>query len=285
MKKIKKHFLLSVSKDTSHQYGVRFLSYFFQNKNDVLVDILNVAHTQNPAYSSYGTNKSSSLKNELTFLEEVKQKMIDFGFPSENIRTESRQSSISTVRDIIAYGRKGLYDSLILGRRGLTLLENLIQDSVSSRILDEQCDIPIWICREPERHKKHLLVCTDGSQQSLNTADHVGFVLGAAPENNITVLHVKSRKNAVDEQQVFDRTISHIMENGIPRDRISTLTLEGDNAARVILDHARKNNFSVIAMGRKCQTAPRTGLARFFVGSVSGEVLNKLEGTSLWICK
>lgn len=286
MKKIKKHFLLSVSKDTSHQYGVRFLSYFFQNKNDVLVDILNVAHNiQNRGYSSYGPKKASSLKNELTFLEEVKQKMVDFGFPSENIRTESRQSSISTVRDIIAYGRKGLYDSLILGRRGLTLLENLIQDSVSSRILEEQCDIPIWICREPERHKKHLLLCTDGSQQSLNTADHVGFVLGAAPESNVTVVHVRSRKNSVDEQEVFDTTISHIVENGFPRDRISTLTLEGDNAARIILDYARKNNFAVIAMGRKCQTAPRTGLARFFVGSVSGEVLNKLEGASLWICK
>ncbi len=286
MKKIKKHFLLAVSKDTSHQYGVRFLSYFFQNKNDVLLDILNVSYSPpGSGYSSAGPKKSASTGNEQAFLQEVKQKMIDFGFPGQNIKTESRQSSISTVRDIIAYGRRGLYDSLVLGRRGLSLLENLIQDSVSSKILDEQCDIPIWICREPERHKRHVLLCTDGSQQSLNTADHVGFVLGAAPESNITILHVKSRKNAVNEQEVFDKAISHIMENGFSRERVSTMSLEGDNAARLILEYARKNNFAVIAMGRKCQTAPKTGLARFFVGSVSGEVLSKMERASLWICK
>ena len=284
MKKIKKHFLLTVSKDTSHHYGVRFLGYFFQDKNDVLVDVLNI--TRQPLGTSYSSGVTKNVTPaEKDFLSEVKQKMLDFGFPESNVRTDSRQSSFSTVGDIIAYGRKGLYDSIILGRRGLSLIENLIQDSVSSRVLDEQCDMPIWICREPERHKKHLLLCTDGSQQSLNTADHVGFVLGAAPENNITVLHVGSPRSGGAQQEILDNTVNQILDNGFPRERISTLTLEGNNAARVILNFAGKNNFAAIAMGRKCQTAPRTGLGRFFVGSVSGEVLNKLEGTSLWICR
>lgn len=279
MKKIKKHFLLAVSRDVTQQYGVRFLGYFFQKRDDVLVDVLNVGP------GSQGAGKGASPDKERDFLQEVKQKLVDFGFPNQNIKTDSRQGSISTVRDIAAYGRKGLYDSMILGRRGLSLIENLIQDSVSRRIMDEQCDVPIWICREPERRKKHLLLCTDGSQQSLNTADHVGFVMGASPENKITVLHVRSSKSFDNEQEIFDKTISQITDNGYPGDRISALTLEGSNAAGVILNYARENSFAVIAMGRQCQSTPKTGLARFFVGSVSGEVLNKLEGASLWICK
>ncbi len=286
MKKIKKHFLLSVSKDTTHQYGVRFLGYFFQNKNDVLVDILTIGPGQHGSgMSSGGGPRGVHLEKDREFLQEVKQKMLDFGFPGQNIKTESRQNSISTARDIVAHGRKGLYDSLILGRRGLSLLESLIQDSVSSKILDEQCDFPIWICRAPERQKKHVLLCTDGSQQSLNTADHVGFVLEAAPENNITVLHVKSSSSSGQEQEIIDKTISQLTENNFPGERVSTLSLEGGNPADVILKYARENNFAVIAMGRKCQTASKTGLARFFVGSVSGEVLNRMEAATLWICK
>ncbi len=286
MKRIKKHFLLTASKDSTHQYGVRFLSYFFQNKNDILIDLLNIAYNSGfSGYSSGGSKMGSSAGKEQAFLNEVKQKLLDFGFPEQNLKTDSRQSSVSAVRDIIAYGQRGLYDSIVLGRRGLTLLENLIQDSVSSRVLDEQCDMPIWICREPERRKKHLLLCTDGSQQSLNTADHVGFVMEAAPENDITVLYVRTPKTSGKDQEILDNTLSQILDNGFPKERISALTLEGGNVAKVILNYARENNFAAIAMGRKCQTSPKTGLGRFFVGSVSGEVLNKLEGASLWICK
>ena len=283
--KTNKHFLLAVGKDISHQYGVRFLSYFFSNKNDILIDILNIAN--NPEKSGYYypvQNQTSTESNQL-FLQEIQQRLHDFGFPRKNIRTDSRKNTISTVKDIINYGRKGLYDSLVLGRRGLTLLENLIQDSVSSKVLDEQCDIPIWICREPQRHKKHLLLCTDGSQQSLNTADHVGFVLNSAPEHDITVLYVRSGSPSANEQEIIDSTVSSITENNFPGDRISVITLQGSNAARVILNYASDNNYAVIAMGRKCRTAPGKGLSRFFVGSVSGEVLNKLESSSLWICK
>lgn len=279
MKKIKKHFLLAVSRDTTQQYGVRFLGYFFQDKEDVLVDILNVG----PA--SHGAGKGSLKDKGLDFLPDVKQKLVDFGFPEKNIKTDSRQGAISTVSDIAAYGRKGLYDAMILGRRGLSLVESLIQDSVSRKMLDEQCDVPIWICREPERRKKNLLLCVDGSQESLNTADHVGFVMGAAPENRITVLYVKSSGNPGNEQEIFEKTITQITDNKYPGDRISTLTLDGRNAAEVILNYARENSFAAIAMGRQCQSNSKKGLARFFVGSVSGEVLNRLEGASLWICK
>lgn len=284
MKKIKKHFLLAVSKDSTHQYGVRFLSYFFGNKNDVLVDVLNVTHkNQGSGYFSGGLQETS-LKTEKSFLGQVRQRMIDFGFPAENIRTEARAGAISTAQDIIAHGRKGLYDALVLGRRGLTLLESLIQDSVSSKVLDEQCDLPLWICREPERQKKNVLLCTDGSRQSLNTADHVGFVLEAAPDSTITVLHVSTGAGE-KQQEILDNTVAEILNNGYPRESIITLALEGSNPAEVILKYARINNFAVIAMGRKCQTSPRTGFSRFFVGSVSSDVLKNLERASLWICR
>ena len=286
MKKIKKHFLLSVSRDSTNYYGVRFLSYFFQDKNDILVDILNLSRgSLGSGYFSGAAPGKTAAADEQSFLEQIRQKMMDFGFPGQNLRTESRQTSVSTATDIIAYSRKGLYDALVLGRRGLTLLESLIQDSVSSKILDEQCDIPVWICKAPERQKKHVLLCADGSRESLNTADHVGFVLEGTPDKEITVLNVRSRGSRDNQQDIFERTIAQITDNHFPAGRIRTLSLEGEDTAGIILECARESKAAVIAMGRKCQAAPRTGLGRFFVGSVSGEVLNKMEGASLWICK
>ena len=283
--KTKKHFLLAVGKDISHQYGVRFLSYFFSNKNDILIDVLNIAYNPEQSDYYYPVQNQTSAHSDQPFLQEVLNRLHDFGFPSKNIKADTRKKAVSTVKDIINYGRKGLYDSLVMGRRGLTLLENLIQDSVSSKVLDEQCDIPIWICREPQRHKKHLLLCTDGSQQSLNTADHVGFVLNSAPEHDITVLYVRSGSQSGNEEQIIDATVSSITDNNFPHHRISSVTLEGSNAARVIINYASDNNYAVIAMGRKCRTNPQKNLSRFFVGSVSGEVLKNLESVSLWICK
>ncbi len=282
---IKKKFLMAVSKDASHQYGVRFLSYFFQNKDDIQVDILNISHHGiKSGYYSAKQSKASSQQSQ-DFLQEVRQKMMDFGFPDQNIQMETRQGSVSTASDILATGRKGMYDALILGRRGLTLLESLIQDSVSGKILDEQCDIPVWICREPERRKKHLLLCTDGSEESLNAADHAGFILESAPENNITVLYVRPPDSRGNEQSILDSTVARLTDNNIAGERISTLVLEGKNAARLILDHARDNSFAAIAMGRKCRQESRKGLSGFFVGSVSSVVLKNLEQASLWICK
>lgn len=282
---IKKKFLMAVSKDTSHQYGVRFLSYFFQNKKDIQVDILNISHQGvKSGYYSAKQDKVSSQKSQ-EFLREVRQKMVDFGFPDQNIQMETRQSSVSTARDILTAGRKGMYDCLVLGRRGLTLLESLIQDSVSGKILDEQCDIPVWICREPERQKKHLLLCTDGSEESLSAADHAGFILESAPENNITVLYVRPPDSRSNEQSILNSTLARITDNNISAERISTLVLEGKNTGRLILDYARDKGFAAIAMGRKCRTADQKGLSGFFVGSVSSVVLKNLDQASLWICK
>ncbi|WP_028575087.1 universal stress protein [Desulfonatronovibrio hydrogenovorans] len=284
--KIKKHFLLAVSNDLTFQYGVRFLGYFFHNKDELLIDILNV--TANPSHGGYASAqalRAESMEKGKSFLSQVNQKLVDFGYPEKNIRTDVKLSAISTVKDIISHGRKGLYDSLVMGRRGLTLLENLIQDSVSSKILDEQCDLPIWICREPERQRKDLLLCVDGSDHSLHTADHVGFVLNSDPKNRITVLHVRSSNDQSDPEQILTKAVEQITENKFPEQRISTLVLDSNNVGQTILRHAKENNFAAIAMGRKCRTKPRTGLSRFFVGSVSGAVLRDIQGMSLWICR
>lgn len=284
--KIKKHFLLSVGSEQTYQHGVRFLAYFFKNKEQILVDLLNISY--NPLKSGFGdsqiVSRSTSLEKGKQVLSLARQKMIDMGFAEESIKTDVKAASISTVNDIIAYSSKGLYDALILGRRGLTFLEALIQDSVSGRILDEQCHIPIWICREPQRQKKNVLLCTDGSQQSLNAADHVGFILSSDSEHQITILHVKDSEH-IDSEQTINQAISEIAENGFPRQRINTRVIEGKNVSRTIQEFARENNFAVIAMGRKCHSTPATGLSRFFVGSVSSKVLHELHETSLWICK
>ncbi|WP_052507488.1 universal stress protein [Desulfonatronovibrio magnus] len=280
-----KHILLATGNDRTHQYGSKFLGYFFQDKKNVLVDILCIAPVR-PSSQGQISNKKSSAKDMNSFqsvVDSVKSKLVDLEFPSENLKTDVKVNSLSTVKDIVAYGRKGLYDALVLGRRGLTLLENLIQDSVSSKILDEQCDIPIWICRMPEREYHNVLLCTDGSLQSLNTADHVGFMLNNDSRHSITIAHVQEQSGKTD--QIISNTLAQITDNGFPENRVFIEVLEGKNVSQIILDYADKNKFAAIAMGRKCSSSPAKGLAKYFVGSVSEKVLNNFTSSSLWICK
>ena len=94
------------------------------------------------------------------------------------------------VGDIAKEGKIGHYDAVVLGRRGYLVFECFLQDSVTREILDRKIDFPIWVCRQFEENRKNVLLCVDGSKQSLHIADHVGFVLKDEEEHTVTILHI-----------------------------------------------------------------------------------------------
>lgn len=289
--KLQKHFLLAVSSDQSYHYGTRFLGYFFQNKASCRVDLLSIVSHPEESIE----NKSELHPEQLSKMQTSRQaqgrqvlqsaadKLESLGFVQDNLKANLHAKTFSTVQDLVFFAQKGLYDSLILGRRGISLLENLFQDSVSSRVLDEQCNIPIWICREPRREKKDVLLCTDGSEPSLSIADHVGFVLQDEPHHNVTILYARSPKDNAYVDNIMHRTRERLTDNAVPESRIQQKVIQGRDASQAILNYAREQNFAVLAMGRRGRDKQATGWRRLFMGSVSEAVLKNLNQASLWI--
>ncbi len=288
---MEKHFLLTIGDDTSSLHAVRFTGHFFANKTTVKVTLLYIA--PNPNTGQYSTPASSQEARESNTLSTIYRQrgkealaragemLIQAGHPPENISTVLKFRHFGTVKDIIQEAEIGMYDAIVLGRRGVSRIEELIQSSVSKQMLEEDVATPFWICREPEMDRKNVLLCVEGSDPALRIADHVGFVL-EDQMHEITVFNVgnEGRDEAV---KVLQQAEQALLENNIKKGRITLKTIEAGDVAQAILDEAHRGQYAVVAVGTAGQA--QGFLNRLRSGSVCGKLVSSMRGAALWVSK
>jgi nucleotide-binding universal stress UspA family protein len=186
---------------------------------------------------------------------------------------------MGTVKDIIREARKGFYDAVILGRRGYALFENLLSSSMSRQILDHPIDFPVWICRQINPDRRHVLLCTDGSEPSLRMADHVGYMLNEDPDHRIILLHVAPHR-AAGESEILETAEKMLLEHRLPPERIEKRLAVARNVSEAILAEAKTENCAVVAVGRG-----GTGGKGWLSGSCSSRLLKELDEGALWVSR
>lgn len=286
---MEKHLLVTVSEQQKHLYADRFVGHYFSNRENMKITLFYTAPRPPAVWEGERTlggdiQRETQLKeNERKgrkALEGAKRLLLQRGFADENIKTKLQVRRFSKVMDIVQEGEEGLYDAVVLGRRGLSWLEQAFDGSVTKELMSREVGFPIWLCRRPDLERRNALVCIDGSEASIRVADHVGFILSDQEDQEVTLLTVTSR-GAWGEgktEAFFDGCKKHMEVNGFPGDRIRTKVVEGGNAAKAILKEAENGRFGVVATGR-------TGKGRgIFMGSVSTFLMKTLEKASLWIC-
>ena len=289
---MKRHLLLTLSKNYTAQYGISFLNYFFKNKEKLLIDLLYIAPNPrkntpiNPqsglSLSEIENLKSTYKRQGSETLENARNKLLKYGFSLTQIKTDLHFKQFSTAQDIIYHAHKGSYDALVLGRRGISFLEELLEDSVSKQVLNEKIDFPLWICRKPEKNRQNILLCADGSPQSLRIADHVGFIMQNQTEHKITIFHIQNN-SSYNATEIIKKTKEQIINNNFPQHLIEEKVAQGKNIGQTIFNHALNNNYAVIAMGRTGEH--QSGISKFFMGSTSSYIFKNLDKVSLWVCK
>jgi len=75
-------------------------------------------------------------------LEEAREKLIKAGFSSENITPKTATQEKGVARDILAEAETG-YDMIVLGRRGLSGIQEFVMGSVSNKVLHGAGNIPV----------------------------------------------------------------------------------------------------------------------------------------------
>ncbi|MCF8038352.1 MAG: universal stress protein [Desulfohalobiaceae bacterium] len=270
-----RHFLLTVSDDRSALFGVRFVNAFFKNKDKIKFTLLYIA----PRTGRQDTMVPVASESDTCdlVLQETVKRLIDWDFPEENLLCKVKKRMVSTSKDIIAEDNKGLYDAVILGRRGVSRLEELISDSVSIQMLEQERSAPLWICRHPDPKRQNVLICLDGSQESLHITDHAGFVLAGEDSHSLTLLNV--RQDSVDPDPLFQEARQVLANYDISGDRIKQKVLDSQNPAKAILAEADKGHYSAVAVGY-------SGLGKkglFKLGSVSLKLFYEIQGSALWI--
>ena len=230
------------------------------------------------------------------FLEEFKTLMVGLGEEEDLIDTVTRPRELGTAKDILDYARKGLYDAIVVGRRGHSLLREVFMGSISSNLLEHARNIPVWVVDGDVRSAK-ILLAADSSESSMRAAEHLSFMAGQSPDVRITLFHVVIEGSAPGAFIVDGFTDDFVMEEdrhyiedfhararqmfkdaGISEDRIEIKEVwRSGNVGSAIVEEAKKGDYGTVVVGRQ-------GVNRaFFMGSVSKYVLNRTEGRTLWV--
>lgn len=278
-----RHVLITVSENPSYLYGVRFVAAFLKNVGTMRVTLFYVAPPE--IVGKKGTNQGNrddrSVRAEEA-LRTAESILVQQGFRNENIEFKITTRKFGTVKDIIREGHQGMYDAVVLGRRGYTLFEKLFSYSVSREILDQPITFPVWICRDFEKDRRGCLVCVDGSEASLAVADHVGFMLCDEPHHDIILLHVVEEPGEEGYGiEALKEALRRVRENEVPAERVRIELIKGRKAADVILEKLESERCAVVAMGRTGRGQKRG----WFRGSCSEILLHHMNGFSLWISR
>jgi len=238
-------------------------------------------------------------ENSIRILNDTKSLMIKLAVNESQIETVSRSVVKGTAKDIIDYGRKGLYDAIVMGRRGISPLAEVFMESVTNRVLEHTNITPVWAIGGEVKSLK-IMVAVDGSESSLRAVDHVIFMLGENPDIRITLLHVMPRLrdyceiNFEDKEDILEDTIKQrdkqciddfyahaqkkIKEAGLKKSQLDFKRVVSTiNIGKSIVNEVRKGNFGTVVIGRRGTDDS------FFLGGVSRFVLASISNRAVWL--
>lgn len=294
---MQKELLLAISDDRAASYNLRFLKEVFTTFCDLKLTLFYVTPRKaswvmdEKKFVPRGTGfdelaKHKKAKGEAALQEAERWIREVGGCSGENIRTKVVHSKKGTVRELIDEAREGLYDALLLGRRGFSWFEEVFANSVCHEMLLADIDFPIWISRRPPSSPRHdVLLNLDGSQAALRMVDHAAYMLGEEEHHTFTLFHVAQTGHSTSlAPHVFDDALTALAENNIAEERIELKMVKSANPVKAILKEARDGNYSAVGVGKHGQES--NGKARgLFPSSVTVNLLRQLEDTALWISK
>lgn len=284
---MERHLLLTIGEDQSALYAARFVARFFSSHKDLRVTLFSSA-PQAPAVWHEELNFEAKQQSELQgsealrrsrqAVERAKAILKENGLAAEAIDDKVVGRRFTKALDIVQEAEQGLYDAVVLGRRGLTRLEEALERSVTRELLAERITFPIWVCRMPEVERKNVLLCVDGNAQALKAVDHVGFILGPETEHLVTLLYISPDGGELPGSYL-EKCYEMLRDGGVSPERVSTERARG-KALQTILHRAETGRFAAVALGRS-----HTGRASPVFGSLGDGLMRELTGATLWVCR
>ena len=234
------------------------------------------------------------------FLNTATEHMVRGGFDPAQISTEVQWLKMGIAADVLQKATNGLYDALIIGRRGIGKIEELFMGSVSASILGKNHEVPIWIVDKQVKSDR-FLVPVDGSLHSLKAVDHLGYMLADHPRAEITLFHSSALLAARPSTEPVDFHAQWgkewceeylegpdglhlaprqlLIEGGVDPARIYWQhAAKGIEPARQIIRQALIDDFGTIVMGRRSDAG-----ARGLLKSVSDRVVFMADKVAIWI--
>jgi nucleotide-binding universal stress UspA family protein len=307
---MEKKILLAVDGSNHSARAVDYASEMFTHGKDFFYTILHVQ----PMISEYLLDEAKKdaranaelkklfKKNEAAaheLVESYRQRMLRRGVAEDHIAVQTQIRMVGVVKDILEVALKGMYDAIVVGRRGLGKAHKLFAGSVSSKLLEHAMRIPVWMVDGPAVPQR-FLVAIDGSESSYRAVDYLSDMLASDTDFSLTLMHVpQSVQDFSDIEEIaqmsdldevirkgdklliegfYELAQRKFREAGIRSGQVRLITPKrSTKIGKMINEEAETGNYGTVVVGRR-----GTGGA-FFFGSVSRYVAERLSGKALWL--
>jgi nucleotide-binding universal stress UspA family protein len=231
-------------------------------------------------------------------LERARRRLLDLGVDQGRIQLKLRTRQMGLARNILFEGEHGLYDAVVLGRRGLSKMEEMFIGSITNKVVQHADRLPVWVVGGAVNSCR-ILCAVDSSPGSLKAVDHLAFMLSGNRECKVTLFHAgpgpwSEVAGAAGEERdqasgstpedlrslagFFEQARDDLLAAGLGEGQISLVTREKAGSPwRAILEEVRRGGYGTVVLGRR-------GAGRsFWLGHVSDKILARCAEAAVWI--
>lgn len=238
-------------------------------------------------------------EDAVTVFEYCIDRFTRFGVARDRIECFSPMKAQSVAADILSHATQKLYDAIIIGRRGVTKIQEALMGSLTKTILEHSNLIPLWVV-DGDVSSEKIMIAVDGSTNSFRAVDHLSFILSGNTDVQITMLHITPAFGSFSGINFNDRECDtcnidisadnrkldnfyglakkRFREAGLNEKQIEIKIIKCPaNVGKAITCEAENGNYGTIVVGRK-----KTGHA-VFSPSVSQNIFDNLKNRAVWI--
>lgn len=307
---MKKEIIVAIDGSVYSNQALTYIATLFYGRDDIVFHLTTwmtagtsiMPSSESPNNSlipevSSSTQKETSARRDL---KKAVEKLVRLGIDESRITTTLKTSGYNIAVGIQQCAKEKMVDAVLVGRRGLTALEEMLMGSVSANLFKKCHSVPLWII-DGEVQSKDFLVPVDGSPHSLLAVDHLAHILAGRSDIRISLFHCTALfgKKVTCHPKLFyenwdrkwcDTYLSGtdclfegprqlLEEAGIAANKIIILP-EASNLeeSRGIIRQAKAQNCGTIVMGRH-----GVGIAKGLFGGVSDRTIKQVQNLALWI--
>jgi nucleotide-binding universal stress UspA family protein len=306
---MQKEILVAVDGSVYSNQSLHYLANLFGSQGDIHFHLCtwitatssimpSAADPDNSLIPSGGPGKKEATANR--YLKKASEKLARAGIEAERIHTSIEVSGYNIAATIQQTAGRKLVDSILVGRRGLNGISEMLMGSVSATLFKKCHTTPLWII-DGEVKSKNFLVPVDGSPNALMAIDHLGHIFSGRDDIHIFLFHCTAlfgKKVECNPELFYDGwgkefcdthlsgtdCLFHgpsqlLQDAGIPEQQIHILPEKSDlDEAHGIIREARNQKCGTIVMGRR-----GAGIAKGLFGGVSDRAVKNVQDLALWV--
>lgn len=304
-----KKILVAVDGSVYSSNSLDYLIRLFRQGRDFTIDLISAVSTgscdrdwmmeMDSPHTDISAVQQRKARAE-SYLKDAKARLVRNGFPEEQVDFFVRAKESAVTTSIYSFAEKGLYDGLLVGRRGVGMVGEMFLGSVSADLVRKCHEVPVWII-DGDVTSTSFLLAAHSSPRSLMAADHLAYILNSNPKIEIYIYHSSSvfgstapapaeefhsrwgeewcEKHLDLDTCLYQAHTRVLIENGIPEKRIIHIPPHRDlDASHDLLRQAKKHNCGTIVIGRRGKEVEKG-----ILGGVSDRTAQHAQNMAVWL--